>query len=51
MYGARVEVQVFRKGLHTHIQLDYVIIEFLSCKKKKKKKPIFQVNTNPIPLG
>ena len=26
-----------KRELHTHIHLDYVKVEFLSCKKKKKK--------------
>ena len=29
--GVRVEVQVFKRELHTHIHLDYVRVEFLSC--------------------
>ena len=36
--GVRTEVQVSRREFHTHIHLDYVRVEFLSCIKKKKKK-------------
>ena len=31
-------IQVFKREFHTHIHLNYVKVEFLSCKKKKKKK-------------
>ena len=27
---------MFRREIHTHIHLDYAIVEILSCKKKKK---------------
>ena len=37
VWEVRAEVQVFRKEFHTHIHLDYVRVEILSCKKKKKK--------------
>jgi len=37
VWGAKVGVQVSRKELHTHIYLDYVIVEFLSSIKKKSK--------------
>ena len=33
MWGAKAEVQIFRRKFHTHIHLDYVRIEFLSCIK------------------
>ena len=33
--GKKAGVQVSRRELHTHIHLDYVRVEFLSCKKKK----------------
>ena len=36
-WGARVGIQVFMRELHTHILLDQVIVEILSCIKKKKK--------------
>ena len=29
MWGVRVNVQVSRRKLYTHMQLDYVIVEFL----------------------
>ena len=32
--GVKIEVQVSRRELHTHIHLDYDRIEFLSCIKK-----------------
>ena len=35
MWGARIEVQDFKRELHTHIHLDYVRVEFLSCISKK----------------
>ena len=38
LWGVRAEIQIFRKEFHTHIHLDYVNIEILSCIKKKKKK-------------
>ena len=38
MWEVRVGVQVSRRELHTHIQLDYVRIEFYLVFKKKKKK-------------
>ena len=31
MWGAKVEIQVTRRKLHTHIQLDYDKVEFLFC--------------------
>ena len=37
MWEARAEVQVSSREFHTHIHLDYARVEFLSCKKKKKK--------------
>ena len=37
VWGARVRVQISKRKLHTHIHLDYVRVEILSCKKKKKK--------------
>ena len=33
--GGKGRVQGFKKKLHTHIHLDYFIVEFLSCQKKK----------------
>ena len=33
VWSVRVKIQVFRKKLHTHIHLNYVRVEFLSCKK------------------
>ena len=36
VWEARAEVQVFMREFHTHIHLDYVRVEILSCKKKKK---------------
>ena len=32
--GAKAGVQVSRRELHTYIHLNYVRVEFLSCKKK-----------------
>ena len=40
VWEARVRVQISKRELHTHIHLDYVIVEILSCKKKKKKKEL-----------
>ena len=37
MWGVRAEIQVSKRELHTHIQLDYAKVETLSCIKKKKK--------------
>ena len=34
MWGVRAGIQVSRKELHTHIHLDYVKVEILSCIKK-----------------
>ena len=34
--GVRVGVQVSKRGLYTHIHLDYARVEFLSCIIKKK---------------
>ena len=31
VWGVMIEIQVFRKKFHTHIHLDYVRVEFLSC--------------------
>ena len=31
MWGIRVEVQVYKRELHTHIHIDYIRVEFLSC--------------------
>ena len=31
-----VKIQVFKKGFHTHIHLDYARVEFLSNKKKRQ---------------
>ena len=36
VWGARAEIQVSRKELYTHINLDLVRVEFLSCIKKEK---------------
>ena len=41
VWGARVRVQVSRRGLHTHINLDYVRVKFFFVSKKNtnyKKK-------------
>ena len=35
--GERVGVQVFRREFYIYIHLNYVRVEILSCKKKKKK--------------
>ena len=35
VWGARAGIQIFRRKLYTHIHLNYVRIEFLSCKKNK----------------
>ena len=44
VWGIRTEVQVFMRKLHTHIHLDYVKVEILSCiKKKKKVLPGYQI--------
>ena len=37
--GGKGRVLSFQKGVsHTHIYLDYVLVEFLFCKNKKIKK-------------
>ena len=38
---ARFGIQVSKNEFYTHIHLDYVRVEFLSCIKKKKKNFIF----------
>ena len=38
MWESIAEIQVFREEFHTHIHLDYISVEFLSCIQKKKKK-------------
>ena len=38
MWGIRVRTQVFKRESHTQIHLNWVIVEFLFCIKKKKKK-------------
>ena len=40
-------VQVSKRELHTHIHLDYTIIEFLFCIKKKKKPTSVSPKKNP----
>ena len=35
VWGARDRVQVSRREFHTHIHLDYVGVEILSCIKNK----------------
>ena len=35
VWEVRAEIQVSRRKFHTYIHLDYVIVEFLSCNKKK----------------
>ena len=37
VWGVKTGVQISKKELHTHIYLDYVRVEILSCIKKKKK--------------
>ena len=39
--GARAEIQVSRREIHTHIHLDYAKVEILSCIKKIKKNDKF----------
>ena len=36
--GVRAGLQVSKRELYTHIHLDWAIVEFLSCKKKKNNK-------------
>ena len=38
--GGKGRVQISKREFHTHIHLDYVIIEFLSCIKKEKKNTL-----------
>ena len=38
VWRAKVGIQVSRREFYTHIHLDYVRVEILSCKKRKKKK-------------
>ena len=40
MWRVRIRVQIFRRKFHTHIYLDYDIIEFISYKKKVYNKPV-----------
>ena len=42
----RVGVQVSKRGLYTHIHLDYARVEFLSCIIKKKNVNCEVINTN-----
>ena len=35
VWGAKAGIQVSRREFYTHIHLDYVRVEILSCKKKK----------------
>ena len=35
VWGVRAGIQVSRRELHTHIHLDYVRVEILSCIKNK----------------
>ena len=35
MWGGRTGIQVSKREFHTNTHLDLVIVEFLSCKKKK----------------
>ena len=44
VWGARTEIQISKRELHTHIHLDYVRIEILYCKNKKKKKKLSTLN-------
>ena len=37
VWREKTEVQVSRRKLHSHIYLDYTIIEFYLSQKKKKK--------------
>ena len=34
VWRVRIRVEIFRRKFHTHIYLDYDIIEFISYKKK-----------------
>ena len=38
--GERVGVQVFRREFYIYIHLDYVRVEIISCKKKKKNQGV-----------
>ena len=48
MWESIAEIQVFREEFHTHIHLDYISVEFLSCIQKKKKKKKKKTNNNTI---
>ena len=38
VWGVSARIQVSRKEFHTHIHLNYIRVEFLSCIKKNKNK-------------
>ena len=44
VWGARIGIQISKRELYTHIHLDYVRIEILSFKNKKKKKKLSTLN-------
>ena len=50
VWGARVRIQISKRELHTHIHLDYIKVEIIYCKKKKKKelKPLGLYRDNDI---
>ena len=43
MWGARAGVQVSRRELHTHIHLDKVKVEILSCIQKKNLRHVTSI--------
>ena len=43
MWGVRVGIQVFRRKFHIYIHLDQVIVEILSCIKKKNKSKLIYI--------
>ena len=43
MWGIRVRTQVFKRESHTQIHLNWIIVEFLFCIKKKKEKREFKI--------
>ena len=48
VWEVRTGIQVFRKDFHTHIRLDYIRVEFLSCINKKKNQYVLKYKHNHV---
>ena len=44
VYGVRVEIQISMREFQTHIHLNYIIVEFLFCIKKKMLEKVIMNN-------